>query len=142
MSEPETQLESRILGGKVAFALGFILICGMSVVSVLAFQDEPRRTTLETLENPTAVGDPVTATLPPKPDQPIVTVHGKAMFAGSTETHREIEAYKAGMDDSGKVFLYHVLNRGKPTPQLWVRVGDLEYAPLLETPSVPPPPQP
>jgi len=141
MSESETQLERPIFGGKVAFALGLALIFGMSVVSVLAFQDEPRRTSLEKLENPTAVGDPVTATVPLKADQPLVTVHGEPMFAGPADKHRELELYKAGADDSGKVLLYHLLKRGDLTPELWVRVGDQEYAQLLEKPARPTQPQ-
>jgi len=142
MSESEPQLENRIFGSKAALAFGIVLIGGMSVVSLLAFQDEPKLSTLEKLDNPTAVGDPVTATIPANRDQPIATVHGKPMYAGVRDKYRELEMAKAGTDDSGKVILYHLAKRGDVTPELWVRVDDQNYIQLLEKPLSSPAPQP
>jgi hypothetical protein len=140
MSETAQDLEpeNEILGGRTAFVLGTILVVGIGILSIFAYLDVGNRTKLETLANPTALDDPVTFVLPKGAGEPALTVHGQKFYAGVPDKHRELEMFKAGTDDSGRVKVYEFLKRGEERqPGLWVRLSEEEYVPLVDKPVTP-----
>lgn len=116
--------------GKWAYGLMFAFLLCLGGVCLAVAVDWQSRHELERISEPTAVGDPVVAGFDAKLDQAKEVVRWKStpyypVQSGVTSLP-EYNAFKVGLDDSGKIRLY----REKHPPQenqLIIKIGANQF---------------
>jgi hypothetical protein len=120
-------------GAKWAYGLMGFFLAGMLIVALAVVLDAKNRTALETISEPTAVGDNSTLGFDPRqnPGREVLKWKGEPYFLQSNAVVqlREFEARKLSKDDSGKVQLYQVRKQSDQRIVL-VKVGAGEFLPL------------
>ncbi len=106
---PEAPAEERILGAKWAVILCVGMLLGFCGVIVSAIDDKRHLSTIETISEPTAVGD--TRLFPSsdiQPDKQVALWNAHPLFLGKADlVHAEdASMLKMGMEDGGKYFVY------------------------------------
>ncbi len=126
---------------RAAAIFGGAILGGFALFSLFTALDRRDRTSLEKLEEPSAVGDPVVYH-PPAPDaaaSPALIRDSVPLFGQRDDNHTDGAMKKAGMDDSGKIPLYHQIRHGKPGKAYFVKTGPGRY---LELGAAKPKPKP
>jgi hypothetical protein len=117
-------------GVKWAFRLIGFFLAGALIVTLTVVLDAQNRAKLETISEPTAVGDNATLGFDPRqnPGREVLKWKGEPYFLQNNEIVqlREFEARKFAKDDSGKVELYQVRKQTDPRILL-VKVGLGEF---------------
>jgi len=109
MNRVEDSPEIRVFGGKWAAGLGVALLLGLAAVTASAIYDKAHLSSLETVTEPTAVGDK--AFVAPASRELGITVltwNGRPLRLADVNnvTAFDIGMLKAGMDDTHSFFIY------------------------------------
>ncbi|MEA3189324.1 MAG: hypothetical protein QOD99_3154 [Chthoniobacter sp.] len=89
-----------------AGGLGAALIGGFAIVAAFTCYDHLHRPELETVTEPTAVGDSDFIQPPAGRDAVLGRFQGKKLVASQRIKARDTRMRKAGMDDGGKFYVY------------------------------------
>ena len=116
--------------GKWAYGLMFAFLLCLGVVCFAVGVDWQSRHELERISEPTAVGGPIAAGFDAKLDQAKEVVRWRSTpyypVQGGVTSLPEYNAFKVGLDDSGKIWLY----REKPPPQeneIIIKIGANQF---------------
>jgi hypothetical protein len=103
-----SEINQKMIGAKWAIALGATMLAGMTVISLLAAHDKGQLQELETVVQPTALGDNQYAAPVTNLSIPVAVYQGKQLFALSLDPEhvRDPIMIREGMDDSGKLSIY------------------------------------
>ena len=116
--------------GKWAYGLMLVFLVSLVGVSWAVAVDWQSRHELESISQPTAVGDPNAVVFDPKRDQAKAVVRWKATpyypVQSGVSALPEYKALKVGMDDSGKIWLYQ---EKRPTQEneIIVKIGANQF---------------
>lgn len=143
-------MSDKLFAGRSLVFFGALLLMGLGVLSVFAALDRQNRAELETLREPSAVGDPVVYTLPEggaPPQTPLLQIKGEPMVADGVVKRVDGMMYKDGTDDEGKIPLYRRMRGGALQRQYYIKLGqgqflELQAASKVKPPKPPKPPEP
>jgi hypothetical protein len=116
--------------GKWAYGLMFAFLLSLSAVSLAVAVDWQSRHELERISQPTAVGDPIAVGFDGKTDQAKEVVQWKSIpyypVQGGVTSLPEYNAFKVGLDDSGKIWLYRE-NHASQENQIIIKIGANQF---------------
>lgn len=108
--QPAEPTATPMFGQKAAFTLGAVLIAAFGIVLAFTARDNARRSEIETVTQPRAVGDEQFVALaePLDVSQPVARFEGRSLFVQETDPieARDSKMMKAGRDESGRFFVY------------------------------------
>ena len=126
---------SRFLFADWAVRLGIALIAALGAVAIFTCWSASQRAALESVSQPTAVGD--THVIPPDadPGKPLGLLNGHGLVGNERVKARDSHMIRVGMDDSHSVSLYHLEDReadaqksyGKPHVVYFLKIASDEY---------------
>jgi hypothetical protein len=118
---------------RLIFGLMFIFLLGMVVVAVTAGLNARNRSYLETITEPTAVGDEASLGSDPRqnPTGEVLRWNGQHYFLDGNESVklREADVLKLSKDDTGKIDLYRE-DGEKDSKIVLVKIGVGEFLKL------------
>lgn len=117
-------------GKKWAIGLGTALLLAFGLTIAAGFRDAARISTLEKIDEPSAVGDHAFFPRPDKisPEKPVLSLGGQPLIALDTAKGRDGLMLKAGMDDSNSFFVYRARVPKKDEQDLYfLKLADGQY---------------
>lgn len=114
-----------MFGARWAFGLGAALLLGFALVTASAIYDKAHLGALETITEPTAVGDKAYVTLASRQaGMTVLSWNGQPLRLADVNnvSFSDPDMRKAGMDDSHAFFIYT-----SPKGDLCVKARDTEY---------------
>jgi len=131
MNPVEESPEIRVFGAKWAAGLGAALLLGFAAVTASAIYDKAHLASLETVTEPTAVGDKAFVTPASRePGITLVTWNGRPLRLGGVEnvSASDVSMLKAGMDDTHSFFIYTGPETGAGGGSVYyLKAGNGEY---------------
>jgi hypothetical protein len=137
MSDAKDSGALPFFGAKWACGLGGALLLGFAAVTASAIYDKAHLASLETVTEPTAVGDhafvsPVTR----EPGMTVLTWNGRPLRLGDIKnvSASDPDMLKAGMDDSHAFFIYtwSIPQAAGTSGVYYVKARDGEYLKVLQ----------
>jgi hypothetical protein len=125
MNKPAGNAETPMFGAKWAFGLGAALLVGFAGVMASAIYDKVHLSSLETISEPTAVGDKAYVTLASRQlGMTVLTWKGLPLRLADLKniSASDPDMRKAGIDDSDAFFIYT-----SPKGETYVKARDTEY---------------
>jgi hypothetical protein len=116
--------------GKWAYGLMFAFLLCLAGVSLGVAMDWQSRHELERISQPTAVGDPSVVGFDAKSDQAKEVVRWKNIpyypVQSGVTSLPEYNAFKVGLDDSGKIWLYREKHPSQEN-QIIIKIGANQF---------------
>ncbi len=125
-----------LFGAKWACGLGLALLLGFAAVTASAIHDKARLSSLETVTEPTAVGDSSFVTPASRePGMTLLTWNGRPLRLADVKNvaASDLAMLKAGMDDTHSIFIYtlSVPASAGGSAVYYLKTGEGEYLKVI-----------
>jgi hypothetical protein len=121
--------------GAIRWAYGLIagVVLLMFLLALAVWLDSEQRSRLETMIEPTAVGEPVSLEVDPRdnPGRAVLNWKNQPYFLRMNQSVKlpEFDAYKVGRDDTGQIALYQI-KKQRDLRVVLVKIGHDEFLAL------------